>query len=222
MGNIIICGGADSPALSFIEKINEGTYILIGADRGALVLAEAGYRLDYAVGDFDSVDERELEFIKNSSDNFELNPDQNFTDMELALDIASEKLTDGGQIYILGGLGMSKGRLDHMLANLWLVHKNEYAGLAEKITFIEYNQMIKFYQPGQHKLSQIKPTQYLSIITMTPVIDLEIKGAKYELEKVSYNSPRALVSNEFISDLGINLSFTSGLVMATWYFKEDL
>ena len=61
MPNIAIVAGG-SGDLSLYKDILSDAY-LIGADRGALYLAEGGYQVDIAVGDFDSVSESEMERI---------------------------------------------------------------------------------------------------------------------------------------------------------------
>ena len=55
----------------------------IGVDKGALTLARNGKRMLLAIGDFDSVEESDLAYIKEYSDTLlQLNPIKDDTDRE--------------------------------------------------------------------------------------------------------------------------------------------
>lgn len=90
---------------------------LIGADRGALICAQAHRRMVMAIGDFDSVTPPQKELIRQYADQMQVLPAmKDETDALSALRWAT------GQGYnsmvLIGGVG---GRQDHQLANLLLV-----------------------------------------------------------------------------------------------------
>ncbi|MCW6680401.1 thiamine diphosphokinase [Aerococcaceae bacterium NML130460] len=210
---VIICGGAPAPALERISNLVDGyeRVFFIGADRGALRLIRAGYTLDYAIGDFDSVTSSELAIVQANSQHFEQMPsEKDDTDMELAIALAFEQAPTG-DYYVLGALGEKGGRLDHLISNLWLVHQPRFRSAIPRLHFIENHSDTCFYTAGQYEIENTH-TQYLSIVALTPVKELAIHCAKYELPATSFQQPRAFISNEFL-DTDVKLSFTEGIVM---------
>ena len=127
---VIVCGGGPNPALDQIENLIQAydQVYFVGADRGALRLVRAGYVLDVALGDFDSVSEEERQVIKAHSQEFQAFPsEKDDTDGHLALDMAMTRWPEADYV-ALGFLGERGGRLDHFLANIWLVHQpTDYA-----------------------------------------------------------------------------------------------
>lgn len=94
----------------------------IGADKGALVLADQGIPMVLAVGDFDSVSDDEFTRIEKASDEvIRLNPIKDDADSEHAV---SEAKRRGYEKVIL--LGAAGRRIDHTIVNLRLALK--YAG----------------------------------------------------------------------------------------------
>ena len=84
---VIVAGGNYDENLvkSFIDETEEDVF-LIGADRGALSLINSGYKIDIAIGDFDSVTDEEKETINTYSRKVKnLDPVKDATDMECAL-----------------------------------------------------------------------------------------------------------------------------------------
>ncbi|MCI6988287.1 MAG: thiamine diphosphokinase [Campylobacter sp.] len=200
---VVICGGANEP---FLDEIKDGD-ILIGADRGALRLLKAGFRVSVAVGDFDSVNADEMGFIQKNSDKFiKLNPKKDDTDMQIAL-LEASKISH--KVTILGAL--NGGRIDHLIANLWMGYEKRFENL--EIEFVERNLYARFLKAGTHTLKQSLARKYLSIITLMPVKSLIIGGALYTLDKTDLDRPVAYISNEF-NDRDAMVSFESGKVLA--------
>lgn len=213
---IIICAGAPNPALHRIPEMTQGDeLIIIGVDSGCLALIDAGYTIDISVGDFDSVTESEQKHIEEVSKEFHLHPtSKDETDMELAINVILERYRHASRVLIFGGMGESVGRIDHLLANLWIVHNPKYAPLIDKLYFIEAHHQFNFLQPGVYDIYSLESTKYLSVISLTSVVDLTIENAVYELVKVSYDYPVALISNEFIDiDEPVTIEFTEGLIV---------
>ena len=83
-------------------------------------LKKAGLCSDVLLGDFDSIGKAELAEIKDNS-NSELitfPKDKDYTDLELAINLAIER--GASEIVILGASGT---RLDHTTANIHLLYK---------------------------------------------------------------------------------------------------
>ena len=91
-----------------------GDDLVIGADQGALYLAEHEISFDVALGDFDSISESEFNIITSFAKEVVTHPEKkDFTDTYLAIQEALKRGAD--DIVIIGGLG---ARFDHSYANV--------------------------------------------------------------------------------------------------------
>jgi thiamine pyrophosphokinase len=97
---------------------SEGLGLVVGADGGAQAARSLGLALDVVVGDGDSLAADELEHLRAAGIEIEAWPTaKDASDLELALDRALR--ADPRRIVLLGAFG--GGRLDHQLANVWLL-----------------------------------------------------------------------------------------------------
>lgn len=204
---IVVAGGNVEGLKNLIDEKAENQTI-IGVDGGALALLEAGIIPQLAIGDFDSVSERSLEKLEEVIPQvIKLPTDKDLTDTEAALLYISENLT----VNTIEMYGLFGGRVDHLISNLWLVFQPRYQALIDKIVMRAEKNSISFYKPGTYTVKKEKDKKYLSFIGMTPLTEVTLKNTKYPLDKVDYQMPIALVSNEFIAD-DMQFSFSSGLV----------
>ncbi len=165
----------------------------IGVDKGALTLARNGKRMLLAIGDFDSVEESDLAYIKEYSDTLlQLNPIKDDTDSEAAVMYAIEK---GYQkIHLYGGLG---GRLDHAMINLRLVSR-----FPETVYLHDQNNFIYSLAEGVHSIDKREYT-YISFFTEDKAT-ISLEGLKYPLDKQQLtNKDTYTTSNEILEDRGI-------------------
>lgn len=165
----------------------------IGVDKGALTLARNGKRMFVAIGDFDSVEESDLAYIKEYSDTLiQLNPIKDDTDSEAAVMYAIDK---GYQkIHLYGGLG---GRLDHAMINLRLVSR-----FPETVYLHDQNNFIFSLGEGVHSIDKRDYT-YISFFTEDEAT-ISLEGLKYPLDKQQLtNKDTYTTSNEILEDRGI-------------------
>ena len=165
----------------------------IGVDKGALTLARNGKRMLLAIGDFDSVEESDLAYIKEYSDTLiQLNPIKDDTDSEAAVIYAIQK---GYQkIHLYGGLG---GRLDHAMINLRLVSR-----FPETVYLHDQNNFIYSLAEGVHSIEKCDYT-YISFFTEDEAT-ISLEGFKYPLDKQQLtNKDTYTTSNEILEDSGI-------------------
>lgn len=165
----------------------------IGVDKGALTLARNGKRMLLAIGDFDSVEESDLAYIKEYSDTLlQLNPIKDDTDSEAAVMYAIEK---GYQkIHLYGGLG---ARLDHAMINLRLVSR-----FPETVYLHDQNNFIYSLAEGVHSIDKRDYT-YISFFTEDKAT-ISLEGLKYPLDKQQLtNKDTYTTSNEILEDRGI-------------------
>lgn len=104
---------------------SDGIDLVVAADGGARHAAPLGRRIDLWVGDGDSVDPAELDRLEAAGVPLQRAPtDKDETDTELA--ILAAVAAGARRLTILGALGGA--RLDHALANVWLLAHPAVAG----------------------------------------------------------------------------------------------
>lgn len=182
--------------------------IFIGVDKGALILMDNDYPLDVAMGDFDSISQSELNAIDQYANKRIDKPDQDHTDFEIALELASKEYQNQN-IIVHNWTG---GRLDHLISILFTVYQSKFKPVISYLKFQNPQNTVTFYEPGHHTLNKEVNKDYLSFISMSPMENITLNGAKYSLDNKSYSIPMALISNEFI-DEEMSFSFDSGLMM---------
>lgn len=203
-----IVGSGPAENIPDLSPYTSEVDVWIGADRGALVIAENNLPVDYAVGDFDSVSEHERAFIYEQAvhmDRYDREKDD--TDLEIAL----SKAIDVGarEVYLFGVTG---GRLDHALANVQLLYKL----LMEDVRGIivdKWNQ-IELKEPGSYTILPNPLYQYVSFVPFTKwVRGIVLDNFLYSLDKtdIVWGQTR-LISNEFTHDAA-TFSFQEGLLL---------
>jgi len=171
-----------------IEEI--GDYI--GVDAGALYLASNHIHMKYAIGDFDSIKEDELDLVKEYSDNLiKLNPIKNDSDSEACLTYISDKYDE---LVIYGGIG---GRLDHTLVNVRLLNK-----YPNKLIMKDKNNKSRVFSEGEYVIKK-EEYKYISFFTFDKTT-ISLKGFKYSLNQTILTSNDLYtLSNEIVNDKGI-------------------
>lgn len=141
----------------------------IGIDRGALCCLQQGISMVCAIGDFDSVTSEELKQIKHLTDVLQLPAHKNETDSEAGILYALDHSYD--RIILYGALG---GRLDHELANLYLL-LYRYPSLELR----DEHHSVKVLCEGDYQIE--KEFKYLSFLALEPSCISEC-GVAYPLD----------------------------------------
>ena len=183
---------------------------VVGVDRGAHYLANKGYAMDLAVGDFDSVSEEEFEQLKTNSQEMIILPcEKDETDSEAALDAIMKRWPDAESYFLYGALG---GRLDHSLNNLWLVLQERFWSIRGRLHLIDGKNVVSFLEPGHHELVAREGMTYFSLISFGAVKGVNLSQCKYTLKNFSSDFPRSFISNEFLPEfLHSVVDFEEGL-----------
>lgn len=185
--------------------------LFIGVDRGSLLLIEQGICPDLAVGDFDSVSEKELALIySQSKEVLQAQPEKDDTDLELAVKAVFARYPQA-QLTIFGAFG---GRLDHTLANIFLPSNPEITPYMQQIRLCNAQNELRYCPQGRH---EIKPVAGMNYLAFMPADDgrLTIEGAKYPLNESNYFFKKVYASNEFIDD-PVFLECQSGYVIVIY------
>ncbi|OZU90363.1 thiamine diphosphokinase [Virgibacillus indicus] len=182
--------------------------IWIGADRGALTLVLKKIPPEYALGDFDSINEAEKRTIQQHSKIFKEYPsEKDETDLEIALIKAFELKPD--EIYLFGVTG---GRLDHELINIQLLHqianKDIRGIIADNVNQLELT------KAGKHTVFHNEAYPYISFIPFTQKVKgITLEGFYYPLadETITWGSTLC-ISNKLLSKKG-TFSYEEGILL---------
>lgn len=205
----VIAGGS-------FDCLPEPADLYVGVDAGSLRLLDHSLPLDWAIGDFDSVTPEELGRIKDQAERFLQAPtEKDDTDLELALKEIF-KAYPQAQVRIYAALG---GRMDHMMANLFLPAEPDLAPYMEQIELVDSHNVVRFRPAGQHRLSPIAGMKYISFMP-SDQSRLTIRHAKYPLDASNYFFKKCYSSNEFI-DRDIDIQLDQGYVVLIYSKDKD-
>lgn len=172
------------PRRHLLASVVEKADVLIGADAGAIHLREAGLRVDYVVGDFDSVPP---DFLRSlPAESVVHDPGQDDTDLEKALRFAVSRWQHP-QIAVLGTTG---DRMDHVLGNV--LGAVRYADRAN-IRFVEDHSVSYF---GHREVEFSAPVgATVSLLPLGEVEGVRTQGLKWALADETLNIGTRGVSN---------------------------
>lgn len=188
--------------------MSESFDLYVGIDRGALFLVQQKKQLALAVGDFDSLTSEERKFVFQKAETVvTAAAEKDDTDTQLALHSIFTQYPEA-QITLIGATG---GRLDHLLANIWLGVEPRFAPFMQQITLCDYQNHLSYLPAGKHIIKKISGMKYLAYCCLTPVSQLTLTKSKYTLQQVDVLQPTSYASNEFIGDIA-EIEFTSGVV----------
>lgn len=193
--HVVICAGGILTA-SLLSLCNEAD-VVIGADRGALALANHGICPDVAIGDFDSVTEDERNQIRSCSKHYQDFDaiDKDYTDTELAFHTALA--WKPAQITLLGATGT---RLDHTLGNIHLLRVGLDQGIQCQI--VDAHNIIRL--TNSELTLPRQPYPYLSLLPLSmTVTGITLKGFAYPLTDATLHIGQSLaISNQFAAQEG--------------------
>lgn len=180
----------------------------IGIDRGNLHLIRMGIDPIVAIGDFDSLKPQELQLVRDHIPDIRQSiPEKDDTDTQLGLKVAIEE-HQADRLDIYGATG---GRLDHFLANLWMVLEPRFKKYAPKIRMIDRQNTITFFLPGEYEINKEPDKKYLAFVALTPMDHLTLFDEKYKLNDYQVKRPISLASNEFVGQTA-RFKFASGMM----------
>ncbi len=162
--------------LNILKEIGNHSDFILSADGGTDYCFKAGLIPDIVIGDLDSISKSSLEIIGEKNipvEKFPVKKDK--TDSELAIDY----LIDKGirHITLIGAIG---NRLDHTLANIFLLTKMKDMGVKGQI--VDRNNTIYLVDD---EMVLPKTDSFVSIIPADlSGIVISLKGFEYELDKV--------------------------------------
>jgi thiamine pyrophosphokinase len=190
--------------------------LIIAADGGARHCLALGLTPHLVVGDFDSIDDDQLAWLRQKGVELVQYPvRKDFTDLELALQYARQRGAD--EILVLAALG---GRWDQTLANVLLPAAKEFASL--NIRLVDGAQEISLVNAGKRLEIQGRPGDTVSLIALKgDAYGITTQALEYPLtcETLYFGSTRG-VSNVLVEERGW-VSLEQGLLLCV-VIHEDL
>lgn len=205
---IAIVANASKELLPDISLYKDNVDTWIGVEKGALYIHDHNESIDFALGDFDSVNETEKYEIQKHAVFFQQYPiEKDQTDLEIAIEKALS--LQPKKIYIFGATG---GRKDHELVNLQLLYTIARQGV-EAVMIDKYN-YITLKLPGEYTINYDKTYPYISFVAFTPeVTGITLDGFKYALKKETiFWGSTLCISNQLLLNTG-TFSHDNGILL---------
>src|SRR5699024_10728687 len=143
-----IMGNGPVNHLPDLDLYSQDVDAWIGADRGVLTLMEREIHVNYALGDFDSIDNNQKKTVQQNADVFEIHPpEKDETDLEIVLQMAISLEVD--TLYLVR---VTVRTLDHAVSNLKVSHKmihNNISGM----TIDKWNE-VEMAVPGTYNVQK--------------------------------------------------------------------
>ena len=195
MKGLIILNG-NIKDLNLLKEAAEESDFILAADGGIRYIVEIGLVPDLVIGDFDSISKKYLDLIRNKDISIEQFPvKKDKTDSELCVDYMIDQ--GAKHIILFGAIG---SRIDHTLANIYLLDKIVKAGISGEI--IDSSNRITLVT-DELKLTR-KLDHFTSIIPLTfDGAIVTLKGFEYNLTKVNIDFASTQgVSNRIVEEEG--------------------
>ena len=215
-GHALVVADGSVPAAAILDEVwpgwSAGIDLVVGADGGARHAAALGRPLDLWVGDGDSIGEDELAAIEATGIPVRRSPvDKDESDTELALLAALD--AGPAQITILGALGGA--RLDHELANVWLLGHPRLTGC--DVRLVDAAVRMRLVGPGRADLGG----RIGDLVSLLPFAGdaggLTTEGLRYPLrdERLRSGPSRGLSNVRVSSDASLTVGSGRILVVET-------
>ena len=196
---VIFTGGVCQSKLLLTEDLHGD--LIIAADAGWLLAKQCGVRPDIIVGDFDSAP---VPSALEAAEILRVPAEKDDTDTTLACRIAIER--GAREILVIGGTG---GRLDHTLANVFLIERLHQSGVA--LTLTDGANRARILENESVTLEKAQ-FAYFSLFSLG-ASEITLSGCKYPLEKASLTrTDLYAVSNE-ITAAAASISVTGDPVL---------
>ena len=198
MKNVLISIGGDCSSNIVNNKLNFDQ--IIAVDSGIKHIYNLSLEPSILVGDLDSISKEDYQKVLEANiniDSYQKNKEN--TDFELSLNKIENP--DNKNIFIIGGEG---GDIDHMLSVFFIISHKEFY---KNIIWLYGKQTILF----KNNISlEIGSNVNFSLIPLTDLKSLSIKGAKWELKNEDVESGHSLTLRNQTKGELLNISCEEG------------
>lgn len=199
-----------------IKSFISNSDLIIAVDSGLDFLNDIGVIADYAIGDFDSLQDKSLLESKVKSEVIWLPEKKDETDLRAALDYAINKITNITEVFIFTHFS---GRIDQQIGVisqlLYLFKKNIPA------TIYSGQHIVKLLTTGICRLNRHENHQYYSFISLSEhVIFNSSKGLEYPLDNLTIEHFAEVgLSNHAIENI-VEIDIKSGFLLSIETFRN--
>ncbi len=191
-----------------IKNLLKKTDLLIAADGGASHLKQMDIHPHVIIGDMDSIHPATRQFFEKNLTPIITHPSRkNSTDTDLCIDFAIKK---GATAITL--VGVTGTRLDHTLANIFLLKKLADLGIKSKI-LDAHNEV---YLVTDHLELNGEKGALLSVIPISDTVTgLTFTGLEYPLEDACIPMGSSLGISNYFSQTSATISIATGVLLVT-------
>lgn len=177
--DIVVVAGGEAVAPDLVAHVPTSARI-VAADAGVDLARRLGWRVDVAVGDFDSVSDPGRAALDEIDDVRTHPAAKDATDLELALEVAGELGTTlpGPERRVLV-IGLEGGRPDHALANLLVASASRFATLDIELVLAQGRTWVVH----RTLAGELPPGLVLSLVPVHGPATVTITGVRWPLER---------------------------------------
>jgi thiamine pyrophosphokinase len=211
----IISGGKIADPTYLAHQIAQsGSNTVICCDGGTHHVLNAAIIPDVIIGDMDSIEHEVIEHFRILGTKIIEYPTQkDFTDTELALDYAMSLHPE--EIFIWGALG---GRIDHTLANIFLLHKGD----SRKIRISLADEHCEVFLVEKESLLIHDAGKTVSLLALTPeATGITLSGFLYPLKKGVLKMGESRGISNIIQKERASIRLKSGKLLVVKYHRAD-
>ena len=209
---VVIGGGTLSPsAVARARSAVDAGAVVIAADSGLDHAVESNLRPTMLVGDLDSISAAgRMWAYAHEVEVHEYPTDKDFTDTELAIELALERAAGGG-LLVIGGIDLGDPRLDHVLGTFAALGHESLAGFSTVEAIIGTDE-VHIVHGGRTAVVNIDAGQTFSLLALHgPAEGVTTVGARWPLTSATLQANRARgVSN--IADGPVTLTVGTGVL----------
>jgi len=206
--NCIIVASGNLLLSPEIKRLCKKADLLIAADGGASHLKQMDINPHVIIGDMDSILPETRQFFEKNLTPIITHPSRkNSTDTDLCIDFAIQK---GATTITL--VGVTGHRLDHTLANIFLLKRLADLGIKSKI-LDAHNEI---YLVTDHLKLNGEKGMLLSVIPISDkVTGLTLTGLEYPLENACLSMGSSLGISNYFSQTSATISIATGVLLVT-------
>ena len=194
---VMLVLGGKPPEINWLKDAGCSFKEIWAADSGGEICAKAGLTPKYIIGDFDSICEKDTEWlISHGTEIIKYPAEKDLTDYQLCLQIASQRGVK--YVVVTGGWG---GRFDHAYSNLYSALWGIEFGVRVICLADERETLFYVYSGESIEIDFIKTPLAFSLIALLPSSIVSVSGAKWELSysRITQQYPYA-ISNRALNN----------------------
>ena len=204
--SVIVAAGSIPAEDNFYRPLITQAPRRIAADAGLRVFFRLDILPDLVVGDADSVAELEWNWaLQHQVEIRKFPTDKDATDTQLALEILIEQ--GEPRIILLGGIG---NRLDHTLANLYLLNYAYERGVV--LTMIHPQHEIELVTPEHAVTLHGTPGDLVSLLTLTDTLEgVQMEGLRWNVASGSLRRGSSMGISNYLVQSTAKITTQKGL-----------